>query len=267
MKYTRNTFKLYILTLLAFSLATYGYSSSKTHSTSVRLGSIEMLTLAVTAVPPRDTGKTTDSASVDTDSKSKKATNCKDVTPLEETSGLPRFLRKITGDRKLRPKDKVPEFTLPRVDGEDVSLYDVLGENDFVLIDFWATACGPCIAQFPKLKEIYSTYSDHGLEIVSVCTDLTDEQWEESSEEHKLPWIDVGEINDEYLGGATSKAFRLRGLPRSYLVDTNGCILHTHIFPIKLETFLESKYGEVLEPQEDSGDSTVSDMSVDDKEG
>ncbi|MYD44891.1 MAG: hypothetical protein F4W92_00845 [Gammaproteobacteria bacterium] len=117
------------------------------------------------------------------------------------------------------------------------------------------------MAQYPKLKEIYATYSEHGFEIVSVCTDFTKEQWKESSEEHQLPWIDVGEINDEYLAGSTSKAFRLRSLPRSYLVDTNGCILHSHMFPKPLEDFLETKYEEELEALEASKDNTMLDST------
>lgn len=196
-----------------------------------------------------------------------KATSCKDVTTLEKPARLPKFFRNMTGDRKLRPKDKIPDFTLPRVDGDEVNLYEVLAENDYVVIDFWATACGPCIAQFPKLKEIYSTYEDEKFEIVSVCTDITHEQWEESLEEHKLPWIDVGEINAQGLVGPTSKAFRLRGLPRSYLVDTNGCILHTHIFPIELERFLESEYGENVSALEENGETSTTDMTEIEDEG
>ena len=267
MKYIRNIPKLCISTVLVWSLASYGFSPSTSHSTPLGFSSIEVPALAATTGAPLKSALATDSDVGDTESKSKKAENCNDVTPLEKPSGLPRFLRKITGDHKLRPKDKIPEFKLPQVDGEEVSLYDVLGENDYVVVDFWATACGPCIAQFPKLKELYSAYSDERFEIVSVCTDFTQEQWEGSLEEHKLPWIDVGEINDQGLVGPTSKAFRLRGLPRSYLVDTNGCILHTHIFPMKLENFLKSKYGEKLPSQEDSENPANLNTSVNDEEG
>ena len=254
------------LSFLFWSLATYGFSSITNNFIAVEFNSIGVPLLKAIDVASSDYAENTEKEEVDTGVDTKKAKNCKDITPLEKPSGLPRFLRAITGDRKLRPKDKVPAFTLPKLDGKAVSLYDVLEENDYVVIDFWATACGPCIAKFPKWKKIYSTYNDLGIEIVSICTDRTHEDWEESSQEHELPWIDLGEIEEEYLGGPTSKVFRLRGLPRSYLVDSNGCILHTHIYPVELESFLKSEYAEELKAIDSTNDSAISETSVDEGE-
>lgn len=246
MKCMKYLSKVAVMSLVFSSLALHGYSSATHYFSPIEIGSLTVRSLNANKVTSSNGEQSEKNADAGSQSDSKKSKNCKDVITLEKPSGLPRFLRTITGDRKLRPKDKVPAFTLPKIDGEEVSLYDVLEENDYVVIDFWATACGPCIAKFPKWKNIYSIYNEHGLEIVSICTDLTQEDWEESSQEHQLPWIDVGEIEEEYLGGPTSKAFRLRGLPRSYLVDSKGCILHTHIFPIELEKFLKTEYADEL---------------------
>jgi len=245
------------LTFLLLAFLSFGHSSSVTNFDASSIKSYDMENSVSL------TSSSQELTDVQKEVEGEKAASCKNVTTLEKPARLPKFLRNLTGDRKLRPKDKVPDFTLPRADGEEVNLYEVLAENDYVVIDFWATACGPCIAQFPKLKEIYSTYKDETFEIVSVCTDITHEQWEESLEEHQLPWIDVGEINAQGLVGPTSKAFRLLGLPRSYLVDTNGCILHTHIFPIELEKFLGSEYGEALESEDEGGDLETSGTNTD----
>lgn len=255
------------LSLVFGSLATFGFSSATNNLISAELGSIAAPLFNAIEVTSSVNQKTTENGKADTGADSKNAKNCRDIAPLEEPSGLPRFLRTITGDRKLRPKDKVPKFTLPKVDGEEILLYDILEENEYVVIDFWATSCGPCIAKFPKWKKIYSTYKEHGLEIVSICLDLTHEDWEESSQEHQLPWINLGEIEDEFLEGPTSKAFRLRSIPRSYLVDSNGCILHTHIFPMELESFLKSEYGEDLKTLETNDDSAIFETNRDDHHG
>lgn len=252
MRNTIRTVKVSILTLLILTFISFGHGSSVTNFYASAIKSSTLANLVSLAESSKE------NADDEKEADAKKATSCKNVTTLEKPARLPKFLRNITGDRKLRPKDRVPDFTLPRVDGEEVTLYEILAENDYVVIDFWATACAPCIAQFPKLKEIYSTYKDEKFEIVSVCTDITHDQWEESLVEHQLPWIDVGEINAQGLVGPTSKAFRLRGLPRSYLVDTNGCILHTHIFPIELEKFLQSEYRKKLNSEDESGDSEIS---------
>lgn len=255
------------LSFLIWSLATYGFSSVTNNIIPTELGSIGAPLLSKIEVSSSINEKTTENGEVDAGAESKKAKNCKDITTLESPSGLPRFLRTITGDRKLRPKDKVPTFTLPKVDGEEVLLYDVLEENEYVVIDFWATSCGPCIAKFPKWKKIYSTYKEHGLEIVSICLDLTHEDWEESSQEFELPWINLGEIEDEFLEGPTSKAFRLRSIPRSYLVDSDGCILHTHIYPVELESFLKSEYEAELKALEKNDESAILQTGRDDTDG
>ena len=255
------------MSLLFGSLVLYGFSLAEISLSFNEIDPVEQRSFKHNNATSTDAEHSENNTEVDSASASKKVKNCKDITPLEKPSGLPRFLRVVTGDRKLRPKDKVPAFTLPILDGEEVSLYDVLDENDYVVIDFWATSCGPCIAKFPKWKKIYSTYNELGLEIVSICLDLTHEDWEESSQKHQLPWINLGEIEDEFLEGLTSKAFRLRGLPRSYLVDSNGCILHTHIFPIELEGFLQTEYGEELEKTQSNDDSAISETIGDDIEG
>ncbi|MCY3885569.1 MAG: TlpA disulfide reductase family protein [Gammaproteobacteria bacterium] len=229
-----------------------GVESTNSRDKLSKFGTAEELSNLASALDSSESSVGRATARNKSRSNTKNSTNCNNVTPLEKASRMPGIIRRITGDRKLRPKDKVPDFKLPQLNGWEVSLYDVLSENEFVVIDFWATACAPCIAKFPDWKKLYSAYREDGFEMVSVCTDFTKEQWAESSKEHDLPWIDVAEINNQGLVGPTSKAYRLVGLPRSYLVNSDGCILHTRIFPIELKRFLEERYGEKPELQEAS---------------
>ena len=75
-----------------------------------------------------------------------------------------------------------------------MSLSDILDEKEYVLVDFWASWCGPCIATFPALKDLYASFGKHGFEIVSVSIDDTRENWSYMTEEHELPWINLGEL-------------------------------------------------------------------------
>ena len=62
-------------------------------------------------------------------------------------------------DELLQPGQKAPKFTLPDLNGTEFALDDVLKSNELVYVDFWASWCGPCIATFPALREIYSDYT------------------------------------------------------------------------------------------------------------
>ena len=173
------------------------------------------------------------------------------VTPARE-----RFARQLESqenDASLSPGQKAPEFTLASLDGTDVALYDVLAEKEVVLIDFWASWCGPCIADFPELKRLYAAYDDHGFEIVGVSIDSALEDWEQGSIDNELPWIDLGEMDG--WEGATATTYGVLAIPKGYLLDSNGCILEKNIRPARLEEVLVARYGEVLESSESDAES------------
>ena len=99
--------------------------------------------------------------------------------------------------------------------------------NELVYIDFWASWCGPCIATFPALREIYSDFNKNGFEILMISIDDTFEEWKEASDEHKLAWINVADI-----GGfkqETPVAYGVQGIPKAFLVDSTGCILQREL--------------------------------------
>ena len=116
------------------------------------------------------------------------------VTPYIESTQQTRNLDLTY--KSLPPGQVAPTFTLPDIHGEQVSLLDVLRENKFVLVDFWASWCGPCIASFPALKELYAAYKEKGFEIVTISIDDTIEEWADASDEQDLPWIDLGDSDD-----------------------------------------------------------------------
>ncbi len=146
-----------------------------------------------------------------------------------------------------------PEFTLKDVEGEDVALYDVLGENEVVLIDFWASWCGPCVAKLPKLKELHAEYSEHGFEIVFVSIDDTDEDWKAGLDVHKVPGINVGDLNG-FLGD-TPVDFGVTWIPTEFFLESDGEILNRGLSTEELEKLLEDRFGSESE-QEKTEEST-----------
>jgi len=169
---------------------------------------------------------------------------------------LNQYVTVLNNDAVLIPGQKVPEFTLADYDGEDRSLYSLLADNDIVLIDFWASWCGPCIADFPELKKLHAAYTDEDFEIVGVSIDSTDEDWLGGVDEHELPWINLGEVKG--WEGPVSTMYGVNAIPKGFLVDSQGCIYKKNIRPAALKEFLVDRYGmdESLEEPEVETDDT-----------
>ena len=181
------------------------------------------------------------------------------VIPTEPAAGcdhvpLDEILPGIGSDNPLKPYrreqyrndkqfirgQKASNFTLADLEGNNVSLFDVLDENDTVLVDFWTVSCGPCIASFPKLKELRAKYKQQGFEVVSISIDLVREDWISGSEEYELPWINLGELESFY--GEVATKYGVRYIPKSYLIDKEGCLLQKDLTTELLEEVLISQY-------------------------
>ena len=146
------------------------------------------------------------------------------------------------------PGQLAPPFTLDNLEGEAVSLHNVLKENELVLVDFWASWCGPCVDSFPALKEMYSKYQNEGFEIITVSIDSTLEEWKTGFEENELPWIDVIDAaNDGELKGwqaPMATAYGVNYIPKKFLIDNEGCIVQLDLPTAELEKVLATRWDE-----------------------
>ena len=128
---------------------------------------------------------------------------------------------------KTEPRDGFkPQFIdleYQDAEGNPVSLGSVVNDpqNRYVLLDFWATWCGPCVRSFPHLKELYAQYHGKGLEIYSVSLDSDKAKWKAFLEENDLGWIHV---LDDRGGGRKSKlwdTYAVNLIPMLLLIDGN----------------------------------------------
>jgi thiol-disulfide isomerase/thioredoxin len=109
---------------------------------------------------------------------------------------------------------KVPEISLKDTSGKIVKLSSLKGK--IVLIDFWASWCGPCRRANKHLKELYSKYKDKGLEILSISVDESKPDWKKAIREDKTSWLHViDEIN-------LANAWKIQYIPTTFIVDKQG---------------------------------------------
>lgn len=113
------------------------------------------------------------------------------------------------------------DFTLPDPEGNDLKLSQFRGK--ILLLDFWASWCGPCRAEMPNVKDIYAKYHDKGLEILGVSLDESKDKWVDAIAKEELPWSHVSALKG--WDCPVAKQFNVTGIPRMYILDTDGKII------------------------------------------
>ena len=116
---------------------------------------------------------------------------------------------------------QAPDFTLPTVDGGEFHLSDLRGK--VVLLDFWASWCGPCRGELPNVKKIYEKHHADGLEVVGISLDNNRDKWIKAIEEEQLPWIQVSSL--KAFDCAVAKQYSVQAIPRMFILDRDGKII------------------------------------------
>ena len=122
---------------------------------------------------------------------------------------------------------KVKDFSAIGLDGETYRLGDTLAENDVVLIEFWASWCGPCRAEVPTLKAAMDQYDERGFGIYAFSLDDNREDWEDASIEDGINWVNTCDF--QAYDSPVPAQFGVLAIPMNVLVDAEGVILAKNV--------------------------------------
>ena len=122
---------------------------------------------------------------------------------------------------------RVKGFSATGLDGETYRLDDLLADNQAVLIEFWASWCGPCRAEVPNLRTAVEQYDERGFGIFAFSLDDNREDWEIASAEDGISWINTGDL--KAYDSPVPAQFGVLALPMNVLIDGEGVILARNI--------------------------------------
>jgi thiol-disulfide isomerase/thioredoxin len=133
----------------------------------------------------------------------------------------------IAGERNKKPGAPVVDFVGKDLSGKECHLTDYVGKGKYVLVDFWASWCGPCRAEIPNVKTCYEKYREKGFEVVGISFDDNQEDWEKCVQELGITWPQISDLKG--WDCAASTTYHVRGIPATILYGPDGKVIKTEL--------------------------------------
>jgi len=131
----------------------------------------------------------------------------------------------------------LPEFKQNDVNGKSVSLSSFRGK--YVLVDFWASWCGPCRAENPNVVKTYNAYKNKNFTVLGVSLDQDKARWLEAIKKDGLTWTHVSDL--KYWNNAVAVQFGIQSIPANFLLDPNGVVIGKDLRGEDLNRILSEK--------------------------
>ena len=120
-------------------------------------------------------------------------------------------------------------------------LSEYVGKGNYVLVDFWASWCGPCMGEMPNVKANFDKYKEKGFNVVGLSLDRSAENWKKAIREKELNWVHLSDLN--YWDSIAAKTYGIRSIPSSFLCGPDGKIIALDLRGEQLGEKLKEIYG------------------------
>ncbi|MGO9323870.1 MAG: redoxin domain-containing protein [Terracidiphilus sp.] len=137
-----------------------------------------------------------------------------------------------------------PPFKLTTLDGRRISMDGLAGK--VVLIDFWATWCGPCREALPHLRDVAQKFQDQPFVVLSVNLDSDDAKWEDFVSKNNMTWL---QYRDGKWTGPIATQFDVKAIPATFSIDTDGVLEDQHVGDADIERKLKKMIAHAVEEQ------------------
>lgn len=142
-------------------------------------------------------------------------------TVVRNTKAGVDFAKRLSIAHTVAIGSNAPEFAQTDSSGNTIKLSDFRGK--YVLIDFWASWCGPCRAENPNVVKVYQKYKDKNFTILGVSLDQKRDAWLKAIKDDKLTWAHVSDL--KFWENEVAKLYDIRSIPTNLLLDKNGKII------------------------------------------
>lgn len=144
---------------------------------------------------------------------------------MQEHTYIKELKEQLKAFATVEPGGQYLDFELEGIDGGKVVLSDLLAKGDYVLLDFWASWCGPCMNEVPYLIDTYKTYGGKGFEILGVSLDNDAAKWKQAAA--RMPWVHASDLKG--WESAVAQLYKVHSIPANYLIAPDGTVVEKNL--------------------------------------